>query len=140
MLDASALVVTQRELLIAVVLAALIYLLASALGAWRAARGANPGEPRSEASMLPAAASATELAETQERLVKLGQRVEALERMLGARGDDPPTLDDPVYGPAALMVKQGMPVDEVASRLGLSRAEIDLIEVLHGKHAAGKPH
>jgi hypothetical protein len=140
MLEGSEIVVTQRELLIAVVLAALIYLVASVLAAWRGARRARRAEAMFLADPGPATASATEMAEMRERLAKLGERVAALEGMLGAPAEADPGIDDPVYGPAARMVKQGMPVDEVASRLGLSRAEIDLIEVLHGKHAPGKPH
>jgi hypothetical protein len=61
----------------------------------------------------------------------LKARVELLEEGTPARPEGVGSAADPLYESAQKLIKQGVGVDEVAARLGLSHAEVDLIAVLH---------
>jgi hypothetical protein len=125
----SDIVITQRELLIAVVLAALFYLLLMLFGILRSAlRRSTHTEPTAMPATQP------DRAAIEARLDQFDQRLARLEASLGTTTGDEIQADDPVYGPAVRLIKDGMPVDDVAGRLGLSRAEVDLIAVLHRRH------
>ncbi|MBK6741802.1 MAG: DUF2802 domain-containing protein [Hydrogenophilales bacterium] len=66
-----------------------------------------------------------------QEIESLRQRVAYLENRLPSQAiSDPDEPEDALYGRATRLLSQGLAPDEVADRLGLSRAEIDLIAVL----------
>jgi hypothetical protein len=69
----------------------------------------------------------------QSELAEIKQRVACLEAQINSRastvGDDAP--EDPLYSIALRLIKAGLPFDEIAARVGISRAEVELIQVLN---------
>lgn len=112
------LVVSERELLIAVALTAIVYLTLLLIALVRRPWRATPAQ-----SILSADIYA--------EMAELRQRVEMLELAHSQRAESSVGVpDDPVYASADRLIKQGVAAEEVAGRLGLSRAEVDLIAVL----------
>ncbi len=73
-----------------------------------------------------------------EELASLRSRVEQIEKRLDGDSDPVATDEqDSLYQTAQRLIGDGYSVDEVAGRLGLSRAEVDLISVL--QREASKP-
>ncbi len=109
-------VFTGRELLLAVILASLVYLLEVWLFSRRSkgGKGASPSEKRIKAL------------ETEIEILK--QRLQALEDMppvgssLDARTN--------TYADAQRMAREGTPAQELAGSLGISRGEAELIVAL----------
>lgn len=107
---------TGRELLVAVILATLVYLLeAWILGRWRDARRQTRLHGR--------------LDEIQEDIAALKTRVEKLEQ----RPVPDEGLDEQksLHAEAARMARTGASAEELANQLGISRTEADLIIALH---------
>ncbi|MEW6677860.1 MAG: DUF2802 domain-containing protein [Pseudomonadota bacterium] len=107
---------TGRELLVAVILATLVYLLeAWILGRWRDARRQARQQGR--------------LDEIQEDIAALKTRVEKLEQRPVPDGG----LDEQksLHAEAARMARTGASAEELANQLGISRTEADLIIALH---------
>ncbi len=117
-----AIVLTWRELLAAIVLATLIYLLEVVLFS-RRRRDKATGDAQGEALT-------TELARLRAELAELRQRQEALEARLEAAASDK-TADDTPYGRAVRLAREGLTAQELASRCGISRGEAELIIALH---------
>ncbi len=116
-------VITWRELLIAVLLATVIYLLETLLLNRRRQAGAKP-EP-SNGGM------ANELAQLREEVVVLRRRLDALQELVDKTAKPETGVDGTPYGQAANLARQGLPPQEVAERCGISRAEAELIVSLH---------
>jgi len=116
-----ALVITWRELLIAVILASLIYLLEVAVFSQRRSASAAR-EPMSESTMV-------ELGRLREEIAALHQRIEALELRLAPATSERPEEDTP-YGRAVRLASEGLTAQELASRCGISRGEAELIIAL----------
>lgn len=111
-----------RELLVAVVLAMVLYLIEAVLFSRRASR-------------RPAAEADARLAE---RVRELEQRVAQLEGR-GA-GDAPEAAEDDdlrVYDDAVRMARQGLPATEIAGQCGISLDEATLVVTIHAR--AGRP-
>lgn len=66
-------------------------------------------------------------------LYELKQRVACLEAQINNRAQmlSDVSPEDQQYNIALRMIKDGLPFDEIAARVGISRAEVDLIQVLN---------
>lgn len=115
-----ALVITWRELLIAVILASLIYLLEAAIFSRRRRTRA---EPAADPAM-------TEITRLREELAALRQRMDAVESRLAAAVTERPEENTP-YGRAVRLAREGLTAQELASRCGISRGEAELIIALN---------
>lgn len=113
-----ALVVTWRELLIAVILASLVYLLEVAVFSRR--RRARAAEPE---------ATAGELARLREDVATLRQRLEAVEARLASEAAR--LEEETPYARAVRLAREGLTAQELASRCGISRGEAELIIALN---------
>ncbi len=106
-------VFTGRELLLAVILASLVYL----LEVWLFARRSKGGAP------------------SEKRIKALETEIEILKQRLQALEDIPPmgsSLDARAntYADAQRMAREGAPAQELAGSLGISRGEAELIVAL----------
>lgn len=117
-----AIVITWRELLIAVILASLVYLLEAAVFS-RRRRARTPSE-------LAEDAATAELVRLREELATLRQRLDAVESRLATTASPPPEEDTP-YGRAVRLAREGVTAQALASRCGISRAEAELIIALN---------
>lgn len=119
-----AIVLTWRELLIAVILATLVYLLEVVVFS-RRRRSREGGE-------MPVQSDATlnELARLREEVANLRQRMEGLEARLQSATADK-TAEDTPYGRAVRLAREGVTAQELASRCGISRGEAELIIALN---------
>lgn len=104
---------TGRELLLAVVLATLVYL----LEVWLLSRRGKPGR------------------DVAVRIAALEREVEVLKQRLQMLEDEPPvgsSLDSrtATYADAQRMAREGAPALELAGSLGISRGEAELIVAL----------
>lgn len=117
-----AIVITWRELLIAVILASLVYLLEVAVfSRWR----------RNKAAVEPAADAVTvEITRLRDDLAALRERVDAMESRLAAATSERPEEDTP-YSRAVRLAREGLTAQELASRCGISRGEAELIIALN---------
>lgn len=115
-----AIVITWRELLIAVVLACLFYLAEAALFS----RLRRKAQARTDTTDGKAA----ELARLQEEVAGLRLRLDALEARVSATHD---AAEDTPYGRAARLAREGLTAQELASRCGISRGEAELIVALN---------
>lgn len=111
-----------RELLIAVVLAVIIYLLESALFA----RRRSPADLRRQVERLEADVAALRAA-----LAKMEPRPPGLQ----GRSDD--TEPQSPYDYAVECARQGMMAPEIASRCGISRDEATLIVTMQRRRSGG---
>jgi hypothetical protein len=119
-----AIVLTWRELLIAIVLATLVYLLEVALFSRR-----RRAKGQAEASGHEDEVS-SELARLSEELADLRIRLERLEARLASAASDKMAEDTP-YGRAVRLAREGLSAQELASRCGISRGEAELIIALN---------
>lgn len=115
-----AIVITWRELLVAVILASLIYLLEAAIFSRR--RHKPQTAPHTDGGHV------AELTRLHEELSSLRQRLDAIESRLSAASD---VLDDTPYGRAVRLAREGLTAQELASRCGISRGEAELIIALN---------
>ncbi len=114
------LVVTWREAVVLLALVALVYLAGVLLGMIRGRSSHDkPSNPGADFSRMR-----TEIETLRLRVDSIEQRFQNVEE------SDRPS-NDPLYDSAQRLIKQGLSAHEVAGRLGLSRAEVDLIAVLH---------
>jgi len=119
-----AIVLTWRELLIAVILATLVYLLEVAVFS-RRRRAKGGGEtPGQQADAL------SELTRLRDELANLRQRLEGLEARLQSVPTEKAAEDTP-YGRAVRLARDGCTAQELASRCGISRGEAELIIALN---------
>lgn len=111
------LILTWRELLIAVVLATVVYLLESVVFAKRRRQQAPPGDPAAE----------QQLRQLRAEVSTLRNRLDALEAKLGMV--EPAEVDNAhaAYDYAIQYARQGMIAPEIAARCGISRDEAALI-------------
>ncbi len=117
-----AIVITWRELLIAVILASLVYLLEVAVFSRRR---------RNKAAVESAADAATaEIARLRGELATLRERVDAVESRLNSAATERPEEDTP-YSRAVRLAREGLTAQELASRCGISRGEAELIIALN---------
>ncbi len=115
------LVVTWREAVVLLALVALVYLAGVLLGMIRGrSNHEKPSNPDAGFSRM------------RTEIETLRLRVDAIEKNLSNSHHAESPSADPIYDSAQRLIKQGLTADEVAGRLGLSRAEVDLIAVLHG--------
>ena len=115
-----ALVITWRELLIAFLLASLIYLLEVAVfSRRRRARAETAADP-----------TLAEIARLRDELAVLRQRLDTVESRLAAVAAESREEDTP-YSRAVRLVREGLTAQELASRCGISRAEAELIIALN---------
>jgi hypothetical protein len=107
---------TGRELLMAVVLATAVYLV-EVLVFSRRRKSGQPPELRERISALEA------------ELAAVKARLESVE----ARPPTESALDtqSTTHAEAVRMAREGVPVQEMADRLGISRSEAELITALH---------
>lgn len=117
-----AIVITWRELLIAIVLASLIYLLEAWLGSRRRRTSADRAARRED--------MAAELARVREEMMGMRQRLDALEARMGSAVSEMPGADTP-YGRAVRLAQEGLPAQELVNRCGISRGEAELIVAMH---------
>mgnify|MGYP001074512922 CR=1 FL=1 len=115
------LTITWRELLIAVVLATLVYLLEAAIFSRRRGRMTPPGSHESEIHKLRA------------EVVTLQHRLDALEVKLGVAEQPEAESTHAAYDYAVQYARQGMIAPEIAARCGISRDEAALIVAMHRK-------
>lgn len=117
--------ISLRELLIAVVLATVIYLLETLVfSKKRRQNNVARMEPRLEPSIEVEALKA--------ELASLKARVEALEKQLEVREEEAPLSP---YAQATQLARQGMSASELCERCGISRGEAELIVALNQRVA-----
>ncbi len=115
------LVVTWREIVVLLALVILVYLAGVLLGMIRGRSNHDkPSSPDAGFSRM------------RTEIETLRLRVDAIEKNLSNSQHAESPSADPLYDSAQRLIKQGLSADEVAGRLGLSRAEVELIAVLHG--------
>ena len=119
-----AIVLTWRELLIAILLATLVYLLEVAVFSRRRRSRGQTETAGHEGEM------ASELASLREEVADLRRRLEGVEARLAAAEADKPAEDTP-YGRAVRLAREGLSAQELASRCGISRGEAELIIALN---------
>ncbi|NTV95757.1 MAG: DUF2802 domain-containing protein [Thiobacillus sp.] len=109
--------ISLQDLLIALVLATVIYLLESALFSRRRRKSAG-----------------TDGIETvKAQMANLSQRLDALEARLGDGEADAAEVSHAAYDYAVQYARQGMIAPEIAARCGISRDEAALIVAMHRK-------
>ncbi|MFZ5484192.1 MAG: DUF2802 domain-containing protein [Pseudomonadota bacterium] len=113
---------TWREILIAVVLASLFYLVEVTVFS-RRSKGAD---------------RAAGEADLRQELANLRARVDQLEARLAPAESAPPEDDLAIYDHAVAYARQGHPAPEIAGRCGISIDEATLIVTLHAPRTAGK--
>jgi hypothetical protein len=119
--------ITWRELLVAVILATLVYLLESALFA-RRRRPPPPAAPQ---------ATDPEVHKLRAEVVTLQRRLDELEVKLGV-AEHPGSEDaHAAYDYAVQYARQGMIAPEIAARCGISIDEATLIVAIHQR---GREH
>ncbi|MCS6785943.1 MAG: DUF2802 domain-containing protein [Thiobacillaceae bacterium] len=119
-----AIVISWRELLVAVILASLIYLLEAAVFTRRRRMQSDT------AAQTPAAGpDAQAVAELRAEVAQLSRRLEQLEARL--QQNAPQREDDTPYGRAVRLAREGLSAQELASRCGISRGEAELIIALN---------
>lgn len=79
---------------------------------------------------------AVALTTLREEMEDLRRRVNELDAARPPLSEPPSTQGDPLYASAANLLGEGLHSNEVAARLGLSRAEVDLIAILHHRESA----
>ena len=116
-------VITWRELLIAVVLATVVYLLESVILSRRRGRHGPTGDREGE----------REVEQLRAELAALRHRMDELEMRLGVA--EPPEQEPPhaAYDYAIQYARQGMIAPDIAARCGISRDEAALIVAMHRK-------
>lgn len=119
-----AIVLTWRELLIAVILATLVYLLEIAVFSRRRRAKGAAETPGQQADAL------SELDRLRDELATLRQRLEGLEARLDSALTDKAAEHTP-YGRAVRLAREGYTAQELASRCGISRGEAELIIALN---------
>lgn len=112
---------TWRELLIAVVLATVVYLLEYALFASRRRRQQIVADP----------ALTGELDKLRDEMSSLRQRLEQLETRLDAPESPEAEAAQSVYDYAAQYAREGMTPQDIAGRCGISVSEATLIVAMH---------
>lgn len=117
-----AIVISWRELLVAIVLATFIYLLEVWLGSRRRRAGADKAARGED--------MAVELARLREEVTAMRQRLDTLETRVGATPSKMPEAETP-YARAVRLARDGLPAQELANRCGISRGEAELIVALH---------
>ena len=131
----SSISINAEELLIAVVLATLIY-----LAEWLlfSRRRRNPPQPG--VRLEPQVGSESELALLKAQLMALSARLEILERELAEQGERRAMVKDVMpreeaalspYAQATQLARQGAGVIELTERCGISRGEAELIVALN---------
>ncbi len=119
-----AIVLTWRELLIAILLATLVYLLEVAVfSRRRRAKGATETRAQ-EGDTL------SEVARLRDEVAGMRQRLEILEARIESAQSDK-TAEDTPYGRAVRLAREGISAKELASRCGISRGEAELIIALN---------
>lgn len=109
-----------RELLLAILLATVIYVFEVLLFSRRRKKAASPRQESRES-------------ELDARLVTLEERLAVLESRLSADVAADPTIG--VHAEAVRLAREGLSAEEVAERLGISQTEAELIIAL--KRAEG---
>lgn len=117
-----AIVISWRELLVAIVLATFIYLLEVWLGSRRRRAGADKAARGEDI--------AVELARLREDVMAIRQRLDTLETRVGAAPSQTPEAETP-YGRAVRLAREGLAAQELANCCGISRGEAELIVALH---------
>lgn len=117
-----AIVISWRELLVAIVLAAFVYLLEVWLGSRRRRAGADKAARGED--------MAVELARLREEVTAMRQRLDTLETRVGAPPSKMSEAETP-YGRAVRLARDGLSAQELANRCGISRGEAELIVALH---------
>lgn len=112
---------TWRELLVAVFLATLVYLLEYAVFSRR----------RSRKTVDRDAAHVAELHALKDELSALKHRFDELEARIGATGAQEAGAAPTIYDYALQYAKDGMPAQEIAGRCGISVSEATLIVAMH---------
>lgn len=115
--------ITWRELLIAVILATLVYLLESALFSRKRRRLESPAQPDPSG----------ELHKLRAEVVTLQHRLDELEVKLGVAETPEADAAHSAYDYAVQYARQGMIAPEIAARCGISRDEAALIVTMHQK-------
>lgn len=118
-----AIVLTWRELLIAIVLATLVYLLEVAVFS-RLRRPKGQGEATMSDSTVQ------ELSQLRAEVASLRQRLDSLEAQLKSAAANKAAEDTP-YGRAVRLAREGLTAQELANRCGISRGEAELIIALN---------
>lgn len=119
-----AIVLTWRELLIAILLATLVYLLEVVVfSRRRRAKGASQTRGQ-EGDAL------SEVARLRDEVAGMRQRLEILEARIESAQSDKAAEDTP-YGRAVRLAREGVSAQELASRCGISRGEAELIIALN---------
>jgi len=119
-----AIVLTWRELLIAIILATLVYLLEVAVFSRR-----RRDRDQTETTGLVGEA-ASELARLKQEVAELRRRLEGMEARLASTESENSAEDTP-YGRAVRLAREGLSAQELASRCGISRGEAELIIALN---------
>lgn len=117
-----AIVITWRELLIAILLATLVYLFEVAIFS-RRRRRKEQGEEREDAVVK-------ELQQLRAEIATLKQRVEGIEAQIHPSLAERFAEDTP-YGKAVRLAREGLTAQELANRCGISCGEAELIIALH---------
>ncbi len=120
--------ITWREVVLVSALMVLVYLGGMLVGMIRARERASGGD-----------SSLEECRKLHVELDELRDRVAAMDKAPGHREEDPSTGEESLYIHAQRLMQEGFRADEVADRLALSRAEIDLLAALQreqGKRAS----
>ena len=108
---------TWRELLVAVSLATLVYLLEYAVFSRR----------RSRKTVDRETAHAAELRALMDEMSALKQRLDELEARIAASGAQEVGATPSIYDYALQYAKESMPIQEIAGRCGISLSEATLI-------------
>lgn len=119
-----AIVLTWRELLIAILLATLVYLLEVAVFSRRRRSREAVEIPRQQGE------ASSEVVRLRDEVANLRLRLEALEARLESATSEKPAEDTP-YGRAVRLAREGITAQELASRCGISRGEAELIIALN---------
>lgn len=108
---------TWRELLLAVILASLVYLLEYTLfSRWRARKGAPPSQ-----------AAHGEIQALRDELAQLRQRLDTLESRNAANHAQEIDNLSSIYEHALAYAREGLPAQEIAALCGISISEATLI-------------
>ncbi len=121
--------VTWRELLIAVILATLVYLMETLL--FNRRRRVEQAGTISTAQRID-----QELRELRESLTNVRRRLDAMEQILAKPPEPRPEVEDSPYGQAVRLARQGLSSQDLATRCGISRGEAELIIALNRSETA----